>query len=94
MIMNDLSAYHIKHTAAERAHIHMWGSTVHVFPLLLGGDGGGGLDGHLIFCLLYIPLRDTFASGFFLPGVFLVANTNILVFFLGRVIITYVFSGN
>jgi len=36
MIMNDLSAYHIKHTAAERAHIHMWGSTVHVFPLLLG----------------------------------------------------------
>jgi hypothetical protein len=45
-----------------------------MFSLGSWEGGGAGLDGHLIFCLLYIPLRDTFASGFFLRGVFLVAN--------------------
>ena len=63
MIMNDLSAYHITHTAAERAHIHMWGSTVHVFPLLLGGDVGGvGRPSDFLFAIYptsrYLLPRD------------------------------------
>ena len=91
MIMNDLSAYHITHTAAERAHIHMWGSTLHVFPLLLGGDGGGvGRPSDFLFAIY--PTSRYLCLGILPARRFPCFEHEYTVFFLGRVIISYVFQ--
>jgi hypothetical protein len=88
--MNDLSAYHITHTAAERAHIHIWGSTVHVFPLLLGGDVGGvGRPSDFLFAIY--PTSRYLCLGILPARRFYCCEHEYTVFFLGRVIITYVF---
>ncbi len=78
MIMNDFLAYIITYTPAERAHIHMWESTVHVFPFILGG-GGVGRPSEIL--LLYIPFRDTCPRDFSAWRFTVFANTNILCVF-------------
>jgi hypothetical protein len=94
MIMNDLiGIHHHIYTTTESEHTFTCGSNLQYMFSLTFWEGTGLGRPSEIFCLLYIPFRDTYFIGISLRGVVLFANMGyILVSFPGRVIIIYVFQ--